>query len=454
MRQIKNSETHLSRAAGGVVLIAVLAGALAIWLAEVRVVPANSDIADRAGQNRPDTGIETSGSAPKNSSSDPGSGSSSNAVSSGAQPGANEPGFPPAETVAPDLGTGLPPYPDQSPHPEVPWDATEAELRALSDDTTAPASQRTEARARLQLNFPRWRGRAGGTLGGFSFDPASYPALDGWEAHASPIHVAASLVPPRRVQRDVTFTKGEGYLTLRIHVFLSAGWAHEYMVERLLSGVGGSPPKWGDELGISVGDVWFSGSKLPYRPIGNGQFKLIRRNVVVEASFAGAENGDGRLFDVMAFAADIDKEIGNQGHVSNNWADLKAVCPLIKEFQVDDPVRLCNSAERWPPPGPDGTTSFGPWKLRLQVEPRPGMELEFFNPNDDVYRTVFLSGSKAPGASSSRLVPPYDGVYINRKAAIERLKDADSLETAVWLMVVDKKSLLFSVAKIDLTLKR
>lgn len=454
MRQVKNSETHWSRAAGGVVLIAVLAGALAIWLAEVRVVPANSDVADRAGQNRPDTGMETSGLAPKNSSSDPGSGSFSNAVSSGAQPGANEPGFPPVETVAPDLGTGLPPYPDQSPHPEVPWDATEAELRALSDDTTAPASQRTEARSRLQLSFPRWRGRAGGTLGGFSFDPASYPALDGWEAHAFPIHVAASVVPPRRVQRDVTFTKGEGFLNLRIHVFLSAGWAHEYMVERLFSGAGGSLPKWGDELGISIGDVWFSGAKLPFRPISNGQFKLIRRNVVVEASFAGAQNGDGPLFDLMALAADIDKEIANQGHVAKTWADLKAVCPLIEEFTVDDPVRLCNPAERWPPPGPNGTTTFGPWPLRFRVAPRPGMELEFFNPNDDVHRTTFLSASKASGGSPSGFAHAYDSVYVDRYAAIQQLKDSESLEKAVWLMVVDKKSLLFSVAKIDLTLKR
>lgn len=353
--------------------------------------------------------------------------------------------------IQPEPAAALDPYPSDVPVPDLAWDATEAALQSAAQDKSLPAEIRGDAQWRLKLKFPRWRGRADQVLGGFNFETAAYSMLDGWKVEWAPIYVPSSTTPPIGVQRDAAVCVGTAVLSLRIYVAISPRWAHLWLAERIGSGTSATLPAWGDDAGVNIGDVWLTkGWKLQYGHVTSASFWLARRNVVVEAGFRGAGKGAGQTLDAMKFAEQLDRQIRLQGHAAKTWADLKDVCPAINEFAVDDPVRRCNPNEPWPPGSPNATTTFEPWKLRLEVEPRPDMELEFFNPISDTPRIVFLSGRGKPVNPRS----PYDGVYIDRHVAIDKLCDAETVETTAWLVVVDKKSLLFSVAKIDLTLKR
>jgi hypothetical protein len=335
----------------------------------------------------------------------------------------------------------------------VPWDATESELRAIRSSQDASPLAKAEAGQRLMVGFHKWRGRNGTRLGGFRFQGTDYPLLDGWDVEAGEVWVPPSQVPPSAVSREFRLSRLGATLQVNIHVALSASLAQAFLMGRLVSSAAFRTPTWGDDLGVGIGDVWLTRWAWAYGAVSEGSYRFARRNIAVEVRFDAAAGEGGPALDLMKLGELIDQQISAQSHEARTWADLKDVCPAIREYAVDDPVRLCDPKEPWPPGRPDATTTFGPWKLRLQVEPRAGMELEFFNPAG-AGQFAFLSAPRYSDGSPRGGDPPFDRAFIKREVAIEALRHTDTATTSVWLLVVDRHSLLFSVARLDLTLKR
>ncbi len=326
------------------------------------------------------------------------------------------------------VASGVNPYPDELPQPVIPWDYTEQQLDALKADALASSQVRGEAAWLRHLRFPQWRGRDARRLGGFEFDLSHYPMLEGWQVKVEPIYVPAHKVPPVGVQRDIDIRKGAATLNLRIYVAVSAGWAHSWLAERIGSGNAGTAPVLGDDVGVGIGDVCLTkGWNFRYGHVTGASFWFAQRNVVVEIRFEGADKGAGRTLDVMKLAELVERQIRLQGHDAKTWADLKDYCPLIKEFSVDDPV--FKSKPGLPKP------------VHVRVEPRPGMVLEYCGMSDGL--VMFSPGGRTP---SVRLLLD--------QWAQNPLDKVGELPATAWLFVVDKNSLLFSVAKLDLTLTR
>lgn len=360
---------------------------------------------------------------------------------------------PPRIPALPANRVALPPYPAIPAEPLVPWDATESDLRAIRASQDATPREKSEAGQRLMVGFHKWRGRNGTRLGGFRFQSTDYSMLDGWDVKVREVWVPPSQVPPSGLSREILLSRLGATLQINVHVAISAGLAQEFLMGRFVSSAAFRTPTWGDDLGVAIGDVWLTRWAWAYGTVSEGSYRFARRNVAIEVSFESGDAQGGPALDLMKLGERIDQQVIAQGHQARTWADLEDVCPAIVEFDVDDRERVVDPKEPWPPGRPDAATTFGPWKLRLQVEPRAGMELEYFNPSD-AGQFIFLGAPRNTDGSPQHGNPPFDRAFIKREVAIDRLRESDTVTTSVWLLVVDKHSLLFSVAKLDLTLKR
>lgn len=146
----------------------------------------------------------------------------------------------------------------------------------------------------------------------------------------------------------------------------------------------------------------------------------------VRLSFSGDEQTQ---LDIWRLAREIDFQIREQGVDAKEWAELGGICPIIHEFAIDESVLHTHPFEKSHKP------------VRVNVEPRPGMDILLVAPDS----RELVSVDTRPGR---------ERVQLNIGRAKLYLAEQEPVAARTWLMACDRKSLLFSVAALDIEIRR
>lgn len=182
-----------------------------------------------------------------------GSVASTNGISSSdPRPDPPTPDRPPIRTVRA--------FPDSVPDHPMSLNATESELKRIVNDSTKPLEVRSEASLRLDRGFSDWPGRKGNRLGGYLFEPERFSQLDGWAVSydnlSLPTEWPHELALPVGVTRDLSLTKANAKLFVRISVAVSPQWAQYSLLQRTaMSSALPVLPRGGIITGGAIGDV-------------------------------------------------------------------------------------------------------------------------------------------------------------------------------------------------------
>ena len=315
----------------------------------------------------------------------------------------------------------LPTYPDIQPSPRVPHALSDEELRALGRENRTDTALTSEVGMRLGLHFNRWRGRQGRELGGFKFVPGDYPQLEGWTLQNDEVRTA-KIAPPCGVERHINLGKGVAHIYLRIFVAIDIVWAHQVLVERAGNSWATGPPNFGDDHGVNVGDVYFERkyANSPYYARHN----FCRRNVVIDFLFDSRSKEQGETLDARRLALQIDNAIRKQSVSALKWTDLAPICPKILEFAVESPDLPLNPNT--------------PRPVLLNVAAAPDEMLIYFPVTDQLVELQI-------GKRESHIRVAYGGEA--------RLREAKEVDAEAWVVVCDRQTLLFSVARVTVVIR-
>lgn len=311
------------------------------------------------------------------------------------------------------------------------WNTIEAEYLRRAADESLPKEVRSDAASKANFRFAEWRGRDTNRLGGYEFDPSAIAILDGWEVASSSVSIRQSDVPPVHVERIMNLQKGAASLFVRIRVAMSAGWAQQLLLEQKRSGAGGmGHTGWGDLHSIEIGDVWFGDQRIAVQgAVKEGAFDFTRRNVWIHLAFDnGSRHGEPPLpyaLDLMRLGREIDSQIKEQGLQGREWVDIAGHCPRVTRFEAVSYQLAAKGGTRTPihhrvAADANGdaielfTASEGVVKLNVAYE-SPYAEVAYFDP-DSVPEEPFTS--------------------------------------RCWLVAVNTRNLLFSVAELTFTLDK
>lgn len=322
-------------------------------------------------------------------------------------------------------------YPGNVPDHSLPLTTSESELRRLASDPALSLEIRSEAGLRLSGGFFDWPGRHGGRLGGFHFDPAKVTQLEGWSTTSDIVGEARDFMPnvagaatrlPTGVTRWLSVGAGDAHMHIEVTVAVSVIWAQYRLLQSTAMSSSGTLPV--IEKDGAVGDVWIGSPGEG--SVSSGRFRFTRRNVRVDVQYNGRERD---TLNLWRLAREIDFQIREQGVDAKEWADLGDICPMIHEFAVDDPVLHTHPLDKSRTP------------VRINVEPRPGMDIMLVAP--DSRGLIAVDTSK--GSEQVRLEIDLAKLYLEEK---------EPVAARTWLMACDRKSLLFSVAAIDIEIRR
>lgn len=316
-----------------------------------------------------------------------------------------------------------------SPKPLLDWNTDRDTYLDISRDGSLPDWERENASRKVAYSFARWRGRNSGQLGGFEFEPDDFATLSEWkessrESAKLATFLMYSVVQPICVERTVILSLGSATLTIGIRVAVSVGWAHEILLNDFaLVANDAVSERWGDLNSIEVGDVWFAGKLDSPTFSGRREFTFARQNVIVDVCFTdsdkiGARNSPVHL-DLMALAREFDSKIIGQSLSGGEWSDLTEFRPNIIQFWADTNTLEATPGIKTP--------------IRLEYEPRKvGDEITLHKRE-------------------------FGGVSININSSEPYAKVCHFLETLpptsrCWLVAINERNLLFSVAEIEFTL--
>lgn len=308
------------------------------------------------------------------------------------------------------------------PSPLLPWDTDHDTYARLRDDETAPLATRSDAATKSLFRFAEWRGRGVNLLGGYELVPDTVAVLDGWTASDSPSPTPRGK-PPVCVERTLQLERQQARLFVKIQVAVSVGWAHQLLLNQKASGSNSmTHESWGDLHGVEVGDVWFGSAK--------SGFDFARRNVVVTVDYnSGVAYGgrdEFRTLDLMALAREIDHQVQKQGLPGRDWTEISGSCPEVVAFSATT-RRLAI----------DGASS----QSQLQIEVRSGSEADAITLLSAAETPLWLEISNQPYRVEVMRVPP-------------DFLDAGPVTVRCWLIAVNTRNLLFTVAEITFTLEK
>lgn len=233
-----------------------------------------------------------------------------------------------------------------------------------------------------------------------------------------------------RVERLIDLQHGDAKLFIRIRVVESVGWAQQMLLGQMASATNAmAHTSWGDLHAIEVGDVWFGGNRLPEQGlVDQGAFDFTRRNVWIHAQFDnGTRHGEREKptkLELFRLARAIDAQVQEQGIPGRTWGDIEAHRPLILQFYTDEPALKSEQNFR---------STF-----RFEVQSNPKVEISVFASGEPPL-FVDLDGD-----------PPYaELAYIDPNNL-----DAWPKQFRCWLVAVNERNLLFSVAELTFTLER
>ncbi|MCF6228002.1 MAG: hypothetical protein L3J82_04935, partial [Planctomycetes bacterium] len=325
-----------------------------------------------------------------------------------------------------------------TPIPKTAWDTDEETYRLLSQAEPMTIGH-SDPQLKLALKFADWRGRDSGLIGGFEFDITTFDMLDGWAvAERLPLRLTSD-ASPHSIEQIVRLTKKEASLYIGIRVAMSVGWAQQLMINKfngVTLGAFDIATRWGDLHGIEIGDVWFSG-KNPQNGIdSSGKFIFVRRNILLSVRFAngvsrlsnGVRYDDGKVkypvkLDLMALARELDLQIIDQGLPGYEWADIADACPKIAQFEAESNTLPAKTGASTP--------------ILFSVDSvQNGDKISLQTANYGLAKIYILG--KNPSATLGYVGPE---------------NEDQILPTAkVWLIAINERNLLFSVAEIEFTL--
>lgn len=247
------------------------------------------------------------------------------------------------------------------------WNLAKVDYERILADPEASQPQKDEASLRLQLRLWDRPGHNANRLGGFSFDPKDYRALDAFELQPRPEWMEAAIVhmsgnpPSVSLERRWRLTKAASQLDVSVTVFPSIAAAQRSVPITEDFTVGDMCSTDGDGLQTS-GRAWF-----------------VRHNVVVALDLAALRiKGDSVLLDVVGLAMKIDEKVQAQSHRATTWADLAPFSPIIEEFAfVEGELPTGNggtqTAVRLHAYHPNGSRIHYEWKGEPTVAPNGGL---------------------------------------------------------------------------------
>lgn len=321
--------------------------------------------------------------------------------------------------------------------PLTDWNADEATYRARAADESLPRELRSDAHAKATFRFAEWRGRSNGRLGGFEFNLAQIALLSGWEEVYYNDYGPDGLAPrklsidarrheePYYVQREVWLKRGTSGLHIRMWVAISVHWAHQILLDRQLSLGLSAHLNWGDLNGVAIGDVWFADARMAQQgAVHEGKFTFSRRNAVFEVRLGSTEDSTHTL-DLMRLARELDTQVNEQGLQGQTWSDIAEVCPEIVEFEADS-LRLKAKG---------GLRTL----IRHKVAADPGG-------NEILLLTACENGMRV----DVHWREPYAEVPYYAPESLP----SEPFTVRCWLIAVNTRNLLFTVAEITFTLEK
>jgi hypothetical protein len=423
-----DQKTTLKTAVSAAIAVTVIA--VIVYFFVVLAAPAS-----RTGQTDKPQLSQQSNAINANSASnqDPGSANTSAPANTATDGETRDPPVDPGSHLTDPVQPDDPKDPDRrlvlkyGPTPQTNWDADGETYRARAVDDSLSREVRADAQTKLNFRFAEWRGRNSGRLGGFEFRASELGLLDGWdEVKAEDMSTQVrAYQEPVYVERLVGMKRGQASLFLRIRVAVSVGWAHQVLLSTQTGSGGGDPlSRWGDLHDIQIGDVWFGDKALAEQGAAKtGAFSFARRNVVLYVEFNGGEST--YTLDLMRLARELDAQIQEQGLPRREWSDIAKFCPNITQFEVDEYKLPAKGGTRTP--------------IRHQVAADPGGSA-----------TELLTATEGAVSLNITYKKPYAEVGYFEPDSIGDKPFA----TRCWLVAVNTRSLLFSVAELTFTLEK
>ncbi len=325
--------------------------------------------------------------------------------------------------------------------PIVAWDVDKSILTEISKNQDISAFERTKAYNKLRFRFAEWRGRKRGRLGGFCFDLSKFSMLEGWTENER--------TPPELdwgkrtciIQR-VSLVKGESRLNISIRVAVSVGLAQYLLMRPAAEATNGLSHVgwWGDLHGVEVGDVWVGDSNIQKSNYHSGGFQFTRRNIIVGAYFHnGPKHGEPKnncRLNLMSLARKLDRQIIEQGIAGSKWQHIASHCPKITQFEAESNTLTV------------GGDTFSPYeKDRAKAGSKNYSLVKFkVEPEQDGDKVSWV------GDGAVRMILKYAIPYADTGYLEPNYLDNNPNTAKVWLVAINERNLLFSIAEIEFTL--
>ena len=332
--------------------------------------------------------------------------------------------------------------------PLIDWNTDETEYRRISQDESLSDEVRSDARTKLNYRFAEWRGRKRGRLGGFEFDLADYSLLQGWIEVINPKREAVRVFrhsEPLLIEKIIGLKigeaeTGEAWLSIRIRLTISVGRAHQLILDRKTGATNSSGyTDWGELHGVKIGDVSFSGPRKQIQKsiTDDGRLAFARRNVIIDVEFSN-RNGSRHKLDVIRLARQLDAQIIEQGLPGYKWSDISEHCPKIIQFEAESNT-LTVGGDTFSPYEKDrakaGSKNYSLVKFKVEPE-HDGDKVSWVGVSDGAVRMILKYA--IPYAGTGYLEPSY--------------LDNNPSTAKVWLVAINERNLLFSIAEIEFTL--
>jgi hypothetical protein len=206
---------------------------------------------------------------------------------------------------------------------------------------------------------------------------------------------------------------------------MSVPWAQQILLNRQFSQSVNAHLNWGDLHGVAIGDVWFADSRMAQQgAVQEGKFAFSRRNVVIEVRLGSTEDSTYTL-DLMRLARELDTQVKEQGLQGQSWADIAEFSPKIVQFEADS-LRLKAKG---------GLRSL----IRHKVAADP-----------EAIEILLLTACENGMRIDIHWREPYAEVPYYAPESLP----SEPFTVRCWLIAVNTRNLLFTVAEITFTLEK